>query len=80
MKSNGFTHGGSVSKNLRLLLRALLNILGFGLLWFGLWAVTEGDRLITPLSTALVAAGVILCAVGVTSNLFGPWFSKKNRD
>ena len=35
-RSNEFTHGGGIGKNIRLMLRALLNTLFFGAFWFGL--------------------------------------------
>lgn len=75
-RSNEFTHGGGVGKNIGLMLRALLNILFFGALWFGLAQIGAGKVLfglpefVPALCTAAGGTGtLILLAV----NLFLPF-------
>ncbi len=68
-RSNEFTHGGSVGKNLALLLRALLNSISFALLWFGMsqWGTAAPlfklPSLVAPVCTLSGAALTVLCLV-----------------
>lgn len=66
-KSNEYTHGGSVGKNLMLLLRSLLNIVAFGLL---VWSIPAGSM---PASLG----GAALSAVCLWVNLIQPMLVRK---
>lgn len=75
-RSNEFTHGGSVGKNLVLLLRALLNLISFAALWFGLsqWGadtVLFGLPAFVP--TLCTFGGAGLCVLCLIVNLIGPF-------
>ena len=51
-RSNEFTHGGSIGKNLLLLFRSLLNVAAFSLL---VWGVTVGSLPVSLVGAALSA-------------------------
>jgi len=74
-KDNGYTHGGSPLKSLGLLFRSLVNLLFFGLLWFGLtdFAGTL-PAFVSPACLIAGAAGVTLCLIW---NFFGPMIHRK---
>ena len=71
-KSGGFTHGGSVWKNLALLFRALANILAFGALWYGLVRMADEPML----GTICAAAGGVLCVLLLAANLILPFIHR----
>lgn len=75
-RSNEFTHGGSVGKNIALMLRAILNILSYAVLWFGISqlgaeAVIFGLPTFLPLLCTI--AGGALCVLFLYVNLFLPY-------
>lgn len=73
-RSNDFTHGGSVGKNLVLLLRALLNIFSFGVFGYGAsqFALpTEG--FVFGLNELCFYGGAVLCLFCLVVNLFAPF-------
>ena len=75
-KSGQFTHGGSNGKNMTLLLRALLNIISYALLWFGLAAWLPESPLIalpSPVPAVCTIAGAALTIVLLVLNLFKPY-------
>lgn len=75
-RSNEFTHGGSNSKNLGLLLRALANIIAFALMWFGLLFWIGGCTLISlpaAIPVVLTIVGAALTVLLLIANLFGPF-------
>ena len=65
-RNNEYTHGGSAAKNLGLLLRALLNLLSFGALWFALLTPAFAYR------TPVLIGGAVLCAICFVLNLLEP--------
>ncbi len=75
-RSNEFTHGGGVGKNIGLMLRALLNVLSFGALWFGLSQI-GAEKIIFNLPdtvpTLCTAAGGIGTLILLAVNLFLPY-------
>lgn len=81
-QSSQFTHGGSVGKNLGLAFRALLNILSFGSLWFGLIQWTTDTVLFGLPEKAPVwcmAAGGGLTFLLLLVNLFLPMAHRAKR-
>lgn len=80
-RSHEFTHGGSIGKNIGLLLRSFLNILFFGALWFGLsqlGAEKVAFGLPEVIPTFCTAAGGIGTLILLFINLFLP-FSHRAR-
>lgn len=80
--SSQFTHGGSVGKNLGLAFRALLNILSFGALWFGLiqWATdTVLFELPEKVPVMCIAVGGGLTLLLLFVNLFLPMAHRAKR-
>lgn len=79
-RSNEFTHGGSVGKNLWLLLRALVNVIAFAALWFGLSQLgAEKVMFGLPdfLPLVLTIAGGVLTVFFLYVNLFAPFAHRK---
>ena len=68
-RSNGFTHGGSVWKNLVFLFRALANILAFSALWYGLIRMADEPML----GTICAVTGGVLCVILLVANLVLPF-------
>lgn len=80
-RSNEFTHGGGVGKNIGLMLRAILNLLSFGLLWFGLFQLGADEVLFgLPEKTPLICtvAGAALTLLFLFINLIAPWRHRKH--
>ena len=74
-KDSGYTHGGSPVKSFGLLLRSLVNIIYFALLWFGLTDFSKTlPQFVSPACLIAGAAGVALCLVW---NFFGPMVHRK---
>lgn len=74
-KDNGYTHGGNPLKSLGLLLRSLMNLVFFGLLWFGLTDLAKSFPPAVATGCLIAgAAGVALCLVW---NFFGPMIHRK---
>ena len=75
-RSNEFTHGGGIGKNIRLMLRALLNNLFFGAFWFGL-AQLGAEKVLFGLPefvpTLCTAAGGTGTLILLAVNLFLPF-------
>ena len=67
-RSNDFTHGGSVGKNLVLLLRAIVNVIAFFALGY---CIANGINIAVTLSSATL---LVLC---VWFNLVYPWIHRK---
>lgn len=81
-RSSQFTHGGSVGKNLGLAFRALLNILSFGALWFGLIQLATDTVLFglpekAPLLCTAIGGGLTLFFLLV--NLLFPFAHRAKR-
>ncbi|MBR6409863.1 MAG: hypothetical protein IKS35_00545 [Clostridia bacterium] len=76
-QKSGYTHGGSAGKNFALLFRAVFNLIGVGLLGFGLsmWE-NPGDFASFPVP-AIVGAAV--CGIGLVINLIGPFLHRSGR-
>ncbi len=72
-RSNEYTHGGSAGKNIYLLLRALLNIVAFGALFFGL-SMTEK---LGSIATVITIAGGVLLVICLWVNLIAPFIHRK---
>lgn len=75
-RSNEFTHGGSVGKNLGLLLRAIANVIAFALLFFGISQLGAAAVLFgLPSSLPLICTilGGVLTALFLYLNLFAPF-------
>lgn len=80
-RSNEFTHGGGVGKNIGLMLRAILNLLSFGLLWFGLFQLGADEVLFgLPDTVPLICtiAGAALTLLFLVVNLIAPWRHRKH--
>lgn len=80
-RSNEFTHGGGIGKNIGLMLRAILNLLSFGLLWFGLFQLGADEVLFElPEKIPLVCtiAGAALTLLFLVVNLITPWLHRKH--
>lgn len=80
-RSNEFTHGGGIGKNIGLMLRAILNLLSFCLLWFGLLQLGAGEVLFglpdtVPLTCTI--AGATLTLLFLIVNLISPWRHRKH--
>ncbi len=73
-RSNEYTHGGSAGKNIYLLLRAILNLITFGALFFGLSPMGAG---LGTLSTVITIGGAVLLAICLWINLIAPWIHRK---
>ncbi len=72
-RSNEYTHGGSAGKNIVLLLRALLNIVSYAALFFGLCMMeTLGTTAIV-----ITVAGAILSVICLWVNLVTPFVNRK---
>lgn len=75
-RSHEFTHGGSIGKNIGLLLRSFLNILSFGAFWFGL-SQLDAEKIVFGLPefvpTLCTAAGGIGTLILLAVNLFLPF-------
>lgn len=67
---SGYNHGGGAGKNIVLLLRAFVNIIAFGALWFGI--AKSG----TDISLVCTITGGILLAVCVWVNLISPFIHR----
>ena len=67
-RNNEFTHGGSVLKNVWLMLRALLNIFAFFLLFFSLGKGAEWYYIVASAALVLICLGI---------NLFIPMARRK---
>lgn len=81
MSKATFTHGGSVGKNLWLLIRALMNLASFSLLWFGIaqWNAEEVlFRLAHPVPEICACVGGGLCLLCVVFQLVGPLVNRSN--
>ncbi len=74
-RSNEYTHGGSAGKNMYLLLRALLNIIAFGALFFGLSPMAE--KLGGNIALIITIAGAVLLGICFWSNLAAPFIHRK---
>ena len=75
-RSNEFTHGGSVGKNVALMLRAILNILAYGVMWFGIMLWIGSFTLFTipsPIPLIMTIAGAVCVVILLVVNLFGPF-------
>lgn len=78
-RSNEFTHGGSVGKNLVLLLRALLNIVSFTLFGYGaaMFGTANPDNILFFNSMLVpnfcLVGGAIMCIFCAVVNLFIPF-------
>lgn len=59
-RNNDFTHGGSVLKNIWLLLRALLNIFAFFLLFYSLGTGAKWYYIVAAASLCVIFLGVNL--------------------
>lgn len=59
-RDNNFTHGGSVGKNLWLLLRALLNVGAFFLLVFSIGKKAEWYYIVASAALLLICIGLNL--------------------
>lgn len=70
MAKQGYTHGGSAGKNLVLLIRAIINIIAFGVLWYGI-ANSGSD-----IALVCVIAGGILLAGCIWLNLISPFIHR----
>ncbi len=73
-RSNEYTHGGSAGKNIWLLLRAVLNIVAFGALFFGLSPIAA--KLGTT-ATLIAIAGAVLLVICLWVNLIAPFIHRK---
>ena len=74
-RDSGYTHGGSPVKSFGLLLRSLINVIFFGLLWFGLTDLAKTlPEMVSTVSLIAGAAGTALCLVW---NFFGPMVHRK---
>ncbi len=73
-RSNEYTHGGSAGKNIYLLLRALLNLIAFGALFFGLSPVAAP---LGTVQTVIIIAGAVLLVLCLWLNLIGPFIHRK---
>lgn len=75
-RSHEFTHGGSIGKNLGLLLRSFLNIVSFCALWFGL-SQLGAEKVVFGLPDVIpafcTAAGGIGTLILLAINLFLPF-------
>lgn len=60
MKSKEYTHGGSAGKNIWLLFRAVLNLIAFAALWFGLAQMESGSAL-SFICLVAGGAGTVFC-------------------
>lgn len=80
-RSNEFTHGGSNSKNLGLLLRALVNIIATAALGFGASQIGEPSKIIFGLDPMItngcLIGGAVLTVICLVWNLFGPFIHRK---
>ena len=59
-RNNNFTHGGSVGKNIGLLLRALCNVFAFFLLFFSLGKKAEWYYIVASAALCFILLGVNL--------------------
>jgi hypothetical protein len=73
-RSNEYTHGGSAGKNIYLLLRALLNIVAFAALFFGLSPMAQK---LDSLATVVTIAGAVLLVICLWINLIAPFIHRK---
>jgi hypothetical protein len=73
-RSNEYTHGGSAGKNIYLLLRALLNIVAFAALFFGLSPMAQK---LDSLATVITIAGAVLLVICLWINLIAPFIHRK---
>ena len=73
-RSNEYTHGGSAGKNIYLLLRAILNIVAFAALFFGLSPMAAE---LGTFATVLTIAGAVLLVVCLWINLIAPVIHRK---
>ncbi len=73
-RSNEYTHGGSAGKNIYLLLRALLNLIAFGALFFGLSPMAAA---LGAMQTVVTIAGAALLVLCLWLNLIGPFIHRK---
>ena len=73
-RSNEYTHGGSAGKNIYLLLRALLNIVAFAALFFGLSPMAQS---LGSLATVVTIAGGVLLVLCLWINLIAPFIHRK---
>ena len=73
-RSNEYTHGGSAGKNIYLLLRALLNIVAFAALFFGLSPMASS---LGTAATIITIAGALLLVLCLWINLIAPFIHRK---
>lgn len=73
-RSNEYTHGGSAGKNIYLLLRALLNIVAFAALFFGLSPMASA---LGAIATIITIAGAVLLVLCLWINLISPYIHRK---
>ncbi len=73
-RSNEYTHGGSAGKNIYLLFRALLNIVAFGALFFGLSPMSAE---LGTLAIVITIAGGVLLVICLWVNLIAPFIHRK---
>lgn len=73
-RSNEYTHGGSAGKNIYLLLRALLNVIAFAALFFGLSPMAAD---LGSIATIITIAGAGLLVLCLWINLIAPFIHRK---
>lgn len=73
-RSNEYTHGGSAGKNIYLLLRALLNVIAFAALFFGLSPMAAD---LGSIATIITIAGAVLLVLCLWINLIAPFIHRK---